>query len=178
MVIATLDSPTREQEHNPSRPLKLINQERFLSAYISSGNATQAYLSIYKCERESAERAASALLRVHDVKARLTFLIDSAPRTSAEGAIIKLGQRMEAKKAVVVPLGGHVEFVDDNQAQISAATTLLKLHGKLKDGVTINNNSQTFVAVQASNALERLDRVCNILGSLRPNAVIDVSPIV
>lgn len=173
MAIATLERSTERAEIDPSKPLK-INHERFLSGYISCGNATQAYVNIYRCTQEAAKSSATALLSNHNVKARLAYLLDSAPRTSAEGAIIKLGQRMEAQKAVVVPVGASVQFVDDNQAQISAATTLLKLHGRLKDGVTINNNTANFVAVTASNAIERLDKVCNILGSLRPSAVIDV----
>lgn len=169
---AILDEP---QVFNPTKPLR-INHERFLSSYIASGNATNSYINIYGCERRSAECASSELLRKPEVKARLSYLIESAPKTSAEGAIIKLGQRMDAQKAVVIPAGGSIQFVDDNQAQINAATTLLKLHKRLNDGgLTINHQSNTFVAVHASNAVERIGKVCDMLGSIRTPRVIDVA---
>lgn len=173
MQTITLDAPTVKQAVDPSKPLKL-NHERFLNRYIGSGNATESYLSLYNCERRSGEQSAWELLRKPEVKARLAYLIENAPKTSAEGAIIKLGQRMEAQRAVVVPAGASVQFVDDNQAQISAATTILKLHGRLKDGVTINNQSNTFVAAQASNTVERISKVVDILSGIRHDKLIDI----
>lgn len=172
---ATLEKSQVAKEFNPAKSLH-INHERFLSAYISCGNATESYISIYKCERRSAEVGSSQLMRKPEVKARLAYLIEMAPRTSAEGAIIKLGQRMEAQKAIVIPAGGTIQFVDDNQAQINAATTLLKLHGKLKDGaVTINNQSNTFVAVTAAHVADRLGSLVGVLTNLRNDRVIDVA---
>lgn len=175
-MAATLERTIERPAIDPSKPLK-INNERFLSRYIASGNATESYISIYDCQRQSAEASAYKLLSNAQVKARLAYLLESAPKTSAEGAIIKLGQRMEAQKAVVIPAGGTLQFVDDNQAQINAATTLLKLHGKLKEGgVTINNQSNTFVAVTAAQVSDRLGSLVGVLSSLRNDKLIDITP--
>lgn len=164
------------QDIDSSKPLQ-INHERFLANYMACGNGTQAYLTIYKCSTDAARSSAATLLANPNVKGRLQWLLDNVT-VSPERAAMKLGQRLESQRAVVVPAGGAVQFVDDNQAQISAATTVLKLHGKIKDGgISVTNQTNHFNAFIGTQASSRIDKLVDTLDKLRGARLLDVEPI-
>lgn len=145
-------------------------QQRFVSKYIKYGNATKAALeTLDVATEESARSSGSRMLTNVNVHNKIQEICERRGLTE-NWAVRILKKQGKATRPLVLGKPGDesVEYIPDNPARQAAAETALKLHGHLKSGVNIQNNTQTLsVGINAPEDIAKLSQIVADLKMLR-----------
>ena len=141
-------------------------QIKFISKVISTGSPVQAARESCDVSTDnSARNAAWRMLHNPNVCSRIEHLCEKRGLTE-DWAIRILKKQGRAVKPVII--GKEAVDYPDNPARLTAAQTALKLHGHLKTGVDIVDNSQRLsIGISSPADLAQLKGIVADLKALR-----------
>ena len=157
---------------------KLNNQrhESFARALVKVGSQKKAYMEVYPgATHRSASTCATRVLSKHpEIKERASEIADRNGVTQ-DRCMRKIAQLMDAKKKVLI--NNRFRKVDDNNIQLNATQTGLKIHGLLKENNQEYNqyNDNRVVSISKINAktdnklLENIKKLNDNLALLKDN---------
>lgn len=139
---------------DPTKPLKNLRHEAFAKELVANNfNKTKAYEVAYRTSKENAQSNAHAVMDYQGVNERVQYLMEENKRLNLPSLVQTLARQTQAKKALIVPKGSVVQWIDDNTAQGQALEKSLKLHGLLKSGSDVNiDNRQAHITINADQS--------------------------
>jgi hypothetical protein len=146
-------------------------QVKFVTNYVKTGNATQAALESYNCSSDNTARSMGCQTLANVNVERKIAEICQRRGLTEDWAVKILKRQGKATRPVVA--GKEIVEYPDNPSRIEAAQTALKLHGHLRAGVNVQDNSQHLtVGVTSADDVAKLAGIVAELKALRGSSVV------